>query len=72
MKKKKVKNWRKLDNTAKIFSVEEKKNTNTFRFTAVLTENIIPEILREAVLEALVDYPSYRVRLKSGFFLELF
>lgn len=69
---KKKKNWRSLDNTAKIFSVEEKKNTNTFRLTAFMTEKINPKYLKEAVLESLINYPSYRVQLKSGFFWNKF
>lgn len=71
-KKTKERNWRRLDNTAKIFSVEEKKNTNTFRLTAILTEPVTPEILKKAVLEALVNYPSYRVKLKAGLFWNYF
>lgn len=65
---KKKQNCRSLDNTAKIFSVEEKKNTNTFRLTAFMTEKIDPKYLKEAVLESLINYPAYRVQLKSGFF----
>ena len=69
---KRNKNCRNLDNTAKIFSVEEKKNTNTFRLTAFMVDKINPTFLKEAVLESLVNYPSYRVQLKSGFFWNKF
>lgn len=69
---KKKQNCRSLDNTAKIFSVEEKKNTNTFRLTAFMTEKIDPKYLKEAVLESLINYPAYRVQLKSGFFWNKF
>ena len=72
MKKKIKENSRSLDNTAKIFSVEEKKNTNTFRLTAFMKENVDYTFLKEAVLESLVEYPSYRVQLKSGFFWNKF
>lgn len=72
MKKKTKENSRSLDNTAKIFSVEEKKNTNTFRLTAFMKEKVDYTFLKEAVLESLVEYPSYRVQLKSGFFWNKF
>jgi len=60
--------WRKLDNTAKIFSVDEFKNNNTFRLSAVLKTKINPQILKKAIIKTLKVYPSYKVRRKSGLF----
>lgn len=60
--------WRKLDNTAKVFSLDEQKNTNTFRLSAILKEEINPIILKEALIKALEMYPSYKVKIRSGFF----
>lgn len=59
---------RKLDNSAKAFSVGGKKHTNTFRLTASLKEKININFLKEAVNKTLKKYPSYKVKLKSGFF----
>lgn len=65
----KMKNlWRKLDNTAKVFSLGSKDNTNTFRLSVILKEKIDSEILQLAIVEALNTYPSYKVKLKTGFF----
>ena len=48
MKKLNKKNWRKLDNTAKKFSLDDKINTSTFRFSAILKTNVDPSILQKA------------------------
>ena len=62
------KTWRKIDNTAKAFTMEEKKCTNTFRLSVVLKELIDAKILKEAIVNTLNIYPSYKVKMKSGFF----
>ena len=59
---------RRLDNTAKIFSVEEKNNINIFRLSVILKEQIDPEILKLSVIKTLNIYPSYKVRIKTSFF----
>ncbi len=59
---------RKLDNTAKTFSLDEKKNNNIYRMTAVLKEKINPFLLKKAVIAALETYPSYKVKRRLGFF----
>ena len=42
--------WRKLDNSAKLFPISEgKKYSTVFRLSAVLKEKIQPEILEKAV-----------------------
>lgn len=60
--------WRKLDNTAKIFSMEDYTNNNTFRLSVVLKEKINPSYLKDAVIRTLIDYPSYKVKVRAGFF----
>ena len=66
------KKWRKLDNTAKIFSMEDYTNNNTFRLSVVLKEKINPSYLKDAVLRTLIDYPSYKVKIRAGFFWNYF
>lgn len=61
--------WRRLDNSAKIFPISAgKKYSTVFRLSAILTENIQPDILAVAVEKALEQYEFFRVRLKNGFF----
>lgn len=60
--------WRKLDNTAKVFSLDEQKNNNIFRISIILKEKVNPVILKEALLRTLKTYPSYKVRIREGFF----
>ena len=68
-KKRNTLEWRKLDNSAKIFPISTgKKYSNVFRLSAVLKEKINPEILEKAVKIALEKYKSFKVRLKDGFF----
>jgi len=64
--------WFKLDNAAKIFpAVSTKIETNTFRVQFALKEIVDPELLQLAADGILERYPMFKVRLKSGFFLEL-
>ncbi len=68
-KKRNTLEWRKLDNSAKIFPISTgKKYSNVFRLSAVLKEKINPDILEKAVKIALEKYKSFKVRLKDGFF----
>lgn len=61
--------WRKLDNTAKIFPIISTKNfSNVFRISVVLKEEVIPEILQNALEDTLPDFKSFQVKLKRGFF----
>lgn len=60
--------WRKLDNTAKIFSLEADNNINIFRYSVVLKKNIDKNILLEAVNRTLDDFPMFKVRVCSGVF----
>ena len=72
-KKRDTLEWRKLDNSAKIFPISTgKKYSNVFRLSVVLEEKINPEILEKAVKIALEKYKSFKVRLKDGFFWNYF
>lgn len=61
-------NWRKLDNTAKIFSLDDNRNTNIFRYSVLLKEEIDINILEKALNQTLVDCPSFKMKIGAGFF----
>jgi len=68
-KKTKKNSWRKLDNSAKIFPLQEShKYSTVFRYSVLLKENIDKEILEKAVEKALIRYSAFKVRMKEGFF----
>ncbi|HEY8395152.1 MAG TPA: alcohol acetyltransferase [Bacilli bacterium] len=61
--------WYKLDNAAKIFpSVTSDKRTNVFRLSVVLTEEVNPELLKEALNLTIIRFPSLKVKMKKGLF----
>ena len=61
--------WRRLDNSAKIFPISAgKKYSTVFRLSVLLKEKVNPKILEKAVNIALDEYQSFRVRMKTGFF----
>ena len=61
--------WYKLDNAAQIFPVVSNKNeTNTFRLSAVLKEDVDPDLLKEVLNKTLERFPTFKVKLKKGFF----
>ena len=65
----KKKNWRKLDNSAKIFPLSESRRYSTvFRYSVVLKENVDKYVLEKAVEKALARYKQFKVKMKSGFF----
>lgn len=65
----KLKSWRKLDNSAKIFPLSESNKYSTvFRYSVVLKENIDKDTLTKAVEKALIRYNAFKVKLKKGFF----
>lgn len=68
MKKLNKKNWRKLDNTAKKFSLDDKRNTSTFRFSAILKTNVDSSILQKALNKTLNDCPSFKMKMGAGLF----
>lgn len=61
--------WRRLDNSAKIFPIAAgKKYSTVFRLSAVMKEKVDSRILYESVNLTLDKYPSFKVRMKEGFF----
>lgn len=61
--------WYTLDNAAKIFpAVYKRSDTNSYRLSALLKEEINPDILKKATIDALKRFPSLCVKLKRGAF----
>lgn len=61
--------WHKLDNTAKIFPVITSENlSNVYRISITLKEDIIPEVLQEALDIVLPWFEVFNVRLIRGIF----
>lgn len=68
-KNKKDVQWRRLDNSAKIFPLSStKKYSSVYRLSAVMKEKVNPDILEKAVEKAVNKYEFFKVRLKQGFF----
>ena len=63
---------RKLDNAAKIFSLQEKDSKDVFRISVKLLDNVNFILLKKALLIALEKYPFFKVKLKSGMFWNYF
>ncbi len=62
-------NWRRLDNTAKLFPVVSSENlTNVFRVCVTLKDNIDKDILQQALKEVLPWFEGINVRLRRGIF----
>lgn len=62
-------NWYKLDNAALLFpAVSTVSATNVFRLTVRLTEDVSPEILQKAVMDALQELPTFKIRIHKGIF----
>ena len=65
----KLNNWRRLDNSAKIFPIaSSKKYSSVFRLSAVLKEEINVVTLKKSVNLVLKHLPSFKVKLKKGAF----
>ncbi len=63
------KKWYKLDNAAKIFPAIHKNGMATgFRIAVVFKEIIQTKYLEEAVMLTLRRFPTFRVKIKKGFF----
>ena len=61
-------NWRKLDNTAKIFSLDDRSNTNIFRLSLLLKEKVNVKLLKKALKKTLKDCPTFNLKIGTGFF----
>lgn len=65
--------WHKLDNAAKIFPAISRANrSNVFRISFYMKEDIIPEILENAVNKNLNRFQVFKTQLKSGLFWNYF
>ena len=62
------KDWRRLDNVAKVFSLHSKNNTNVFRYSVILKEKVNKKILEKALEKAINSYRAFKVKISSGFF----
>lgn len=61
--------WDRLDNTANLFPViAGERLTNTYRISAILKEEINPELLQQAVDIVTPKIPGFNLRLRKGFF----
>lgn len=61
--------WYQLDNAAKIVPPTVKgSDTRVFRLTCELYEDVDPDILQEALDQAILEFPLFRCVLKKGFF----
>lgn len=61
--------WSRLDNAAKIFpSAIMGTDTQVFRFSCELVEDIHPELLQKALLDTMEKFPFYHCTLRRGFF----
>ena len=61
--------WRRLDNSAKIFPMSTgEKYSTVFRISAVLKEQINPEILQKALNKTLEKYQIFKVKMRPGLF----
>lgn len=61
--------WFKLDNAAKIYpAILSKTESNIFRVSAELNDNIKPDILNQAVVDLKKRFPSMYVKLRRGLF----
>lgn len=61
--------WYPLDNAAQIFpTLIKKKDTNSFRLSALLYEDVDPNILKDAISKTLERYPTFKVLLRKGLF----
>lgn len=63
------KNWYALDNSAKIMpSTTTNLNTNVFRLTCTLNEDVNCRSLQEALDKTLIEYPMFLYTMKNGLF----
>ena len=66
---KKETRWEKLDNTANLFPVIANVTiTNVYRIAVILSENIEPECLQEALEQVLPWFNTMNVRMRTGMF----
>ena len=59
---------RKLDNVAKLFSLDHKKDANIFRYSIILKETINEKVLKNALNVTIKYFKDFKVKLSKGFF----
>ena len=59
---------RKLDNIARLFSLDDKKNKCIFGYSVLLKETINKKILKQALNKTLEKYNSFKVKMSKGLF----
>lgn len=68
-----MKHLYKLDNAAKLFvSIKNKKNIPIFRLSAVLKEEVNPEILQKSLDTTIKRFPTFALIIKKGLFWNYF
>ncbi|MEI0606016.1 alcohol acetyltransferase [Brachyspira pulli] len=68
-----MKHLYKLDNAAKLFvSIKNKKNMPIFRLSAVLKEEVNPEILQKSLDTTIKRFPTFALIIKNGLFWNYF
>ena len=66
---KKETRWEKLDNTANLFPVIANETmTNVYRIAVILSKDIRPECLQEALEQVLPWFNTMNVRMRTGMF----
>ncbi|MDA3940053.1 MAG: hypothetical protein PF693_12235 [Spirochaetia bacterium] len=64
-----MENWYRLDNTGKAYPlIRSNQQTTLFRLTAILTEQVNPARVKEALKKILPRFPYFQVVLKPGVF----
>ena len=65
--------WYQLDNAAKIFPGQNSRTwSNVFRVGVELHETVQPDLLKTALNQVLVRFPTFNVKMKNGFFWHYF
>ena len=68
-KRKRVKRWMKLDNSAMIYpAIRNSRFSSMFRVSVTLTEPVDPDILAQALADTVRRIPFYGMRLQTGLF----
>lgn len=61
--------WYRLDNAGVLYSaLKKEKYAPVYRFSAVMDEKVDPEALQRAVDRTMPRFPTFRVRIRKGFF----
>ena len=69
MRKNRTPAWEKLDNTALLFPVIANEGmSSVYRLSVSLTEDVDPELLAKAQDKVLLNFTSFRMRLRAGVF----